>query len=251
MDNSQIEGTKILSIEDKNADSKDFSFINEAEKEAGGFRLMYYMWLSRLFIFFSIVSLSFFMLSSLALFQLAPQVRVEPFLIISQDNSNKIVRQEPIVQDMPSRYQLMELFIRQYVIYRNTIISDVKEMQSRWYYGGIVHFLSSYTVFNEFFAFDKHFFSNLASQRITREVEISSVTRSGGEKSYIWKVDFKTYELSGGAEGSQKRTMVVSTQNWTASLIAYFIPERSFMSLRLINPLGFTVVRYTQTEVNI
>ena len=38
---------------------------------------------------------------------------------------------------------------------------------------------------------------------------------------------------------------------WTASVTARFYPERVFMGRRLINPIGFTVTRYSQSEVEI
>lgn len=81
-----------------------------------------------------------FMSSSLALFKLAPQVSVEPFLIIRQDTSDGIVRYEPISYKMASKNQLMETFVRQYVLLRNTIIADEKEMQTRWFPGGMMNF---------------------------------------------------------------------------------------------------------------
>ena len=146
--NNILEGTKILSLTDANGNQREF--INEAEKEATGIKLKYYMWLSRLFIFFSVISLSIFMSSSLALFKLAPQVSVEPFLIIKQDTSDGIVRYEPISYTMASKNQLMETFVRQYVLLRNTIIADEKEMQTRWFPGGMMNFLSSDYVFGQF-----------------------------------------------------------------------------------------------------
>ena len=88
--NNRLEGTKILSLAD--GSGRTHEFISETEQEKAGFKLKYYMWLSRLFIFFAIVSLLIFMSSSLALFKLAPQVNVEPFLIINQDSSDGIVR---------------------------------------------------------------------------------------------------------------------------------------------------------------
>ena len=120
--NNRLEGTKILSLAD--GSGRTHEFISETEQEKAGFKLKYYMWLSRLFIFFAIVSLLIFMSSSLALFKLAPQVNVEPFLIINQDSSDGIVRAEAITNRMASKNQLMEIFVRQYVIMRNTIIDD-------------------------------------------------------------------------------------------------------------------------------
>ena len=82
-------------------------------------------------------------------------------------------------------------------------------------------------------------------------MEIISIGRVGGEKSPVWKVDFRTYDLSPEVRNDQSGSMVLVTKYWTASVTAFFIPERMFMSKRLMNPLGFTVTRYSQTEVEI
>ena len=47
------------------------------------------------------------------------------------------------------------------------------------------------------------------------------------------------------------RALILSTRYWTASVTAYFLRGREFVGLRLINPIGFTVTRYSQTEVEI
>ena len=101
----EIETSKILAITDANGEKHEF--ISETEEEVSSAKLTYYMWLSRLFIFFCTISLIIFMSTSLALFDLAPRVSVEPFLIIKQDSSDSIVRSEAIETDMPSKKQLM------------------------------------------------------------------------------------------------------------------------------------------------
>ncbi len=244
-----LEGTRILSITDANGRHKEF--ISEVEKEVSGFKLTYYMWLSRLFIFFAVISLAVFMSSSLALFKLAPQVSVEPFLIIRQDTSDGIVRYEPISYTMASKNQLMETFVRQYVMLRNTIIADEKEMQTRWFPGGMVNFLSSDYVFGQFSAYRESVWEKIIDAEFVREVEIISIGKLGGEKSPVWKVDFKTYDLSTTMRNQTTRALILSTRYWTASVTAYFLRTREFVGLRLINPIGFTVTRYSQTEVEI
>ena len=209
------------------------------------------MWLSRLFIFFSVISLSIFMSSSLALFKLAPQVSVEPFLIIKQDTSDGIVRYEPISYTMASKNQLMETFVRQYVLLRNTIIADEKEMQTRWFPGGMMNFLSSDYVFGQFSTYRDSVWSRIIDADMVREVEIISIGKLGGEKSPVWKVDFKTYDLSTNMRNQNTRALILNTRYWTASVTAYFLRGREFVGLRLINPIGFTVTRYSQTEVEI
>ena len=83
-----------------------------------------------------------------------------------------------------------------------------------------------------------------------REVEIISIGRQGGKRSEVWKVDFKTYELRPG-NSSTGGALIMKERYWTASVTARFYPERIFMGRRLINPIGFTVTRYSQSEVEI
>ncbi len=93
---------------------------------------------------------------------------------------------------------------------------------------------------------------NIFKQALVREVEIISIGKQGGKKSPVWKVDFKTYDLydEQGKNQAQKES-TLRVRYWTASVTAYFIKERQFMGRRLLNPLGFTVTRYSQTEVEI
>ena len=243
----QIEGAKILSITDSSGQVHEF--ISEKEQEKSGFKLKYYMWLSRLFILFAIIALLGFMSLSLALFKLAPQVSVEPFLIINQDTSDGIVRAEAITNNMASKNQLMETFVVQYVILRNTIIDDEKEMQARWYGGGMINFLSTIRVYKEFEENRDAIWEKIRHDGVVREVEIISIKKQGGERSPIWKVDFKTYELSKNAINKSTRSRILTVKYWTASITSFFIPGREFVGLRLINPMGFTVTRYSQVEV--
>ena len=243
----EIETSKILAITDANGEKHEF--ISETEEEVSSAKLTYYMWLSRLFIFFCTISLIIFMSTSLALFDLAPRVSVEPFLIIKQDSSDSIVRSEAIETDMPSKKQLMKIFIEQYVILRNTIIRDEAEMKLRWYPGGMINFLSSDYVFSVFDEYRRNIWKTMLDSKIVREIEIISADKLGGEKSPVWKVDFVTYDLSEYQRDNKTRGLTLRTLYWTASVTAYFFKERQFVGLRLINPLGFTVTRYSQTEV--
>ena len=243
----EIETSKILAITD--AKGEKHEFISETEEEVSSAKLTYYMWLSRLFIFFCTISLIIFMSTSLALFDLAPRVSVEPFLIIKQDSSDSIVRSEAIETDMPSKKQLMKIFIEQYVILRNTIIRDEAEMKLRWYPGGMINFLSSDYVFSVFDEYRRNIWKTMLDSKIVREIEIISADKLGGEKSPVWKVDFVTYDLSEYQRDNKTRGLTLRTRYWTASVTAYFFKERQFVGLRLINPLGFTVTRYSQTEV--
>ena len=243
-------GQKPLSLTDSTVKTPEF--LSALEKEREGFKLHYYIWLSRFFIVTAVASMLFLISASLALFRLAPMVRVEPFLIINQDASEEIVREEPIAFDMSSKEKLMETFIRQYVILRNTVINDPQEMRSRWFPGGMVNFLSATDVYLSFYMAADANWSNMFKQALVREVEIISVGRQGGARSPVWKVDFKTYDLYDEQGKSQaQKEAALRVRYWTASVTAFFMQDRIFMGKRLINPLGFTVTRYSQTEVEI
>ncbi|MBR6327266.1 MAG: hypothetical protein IKR60_00115, partial [Alphaproteobacteria bacterium] len=75
------------------------AYIEAPIKERRSLKEMYYQWLLRLTVLLCMVSFAFFLSASLVLFKMAPQVTVKPFLIISQDSSDMMVRYEAIEQD--------------------------------------------------------------------------------------------------------------------------------------------------------
>ena len=226
-------------------------YINELEKEHNTLREVYYLWVSRFFILTATVSSIFLVLASLSLFRLAPMVTIEPFLLVNQNTSEGIVRHEAIEKNMASKDKMLKMFIKQYVVMRNTIINDPTEMKTRWMGGGILNYLSSPEVYDEFGAATKSLWPEIFRKVMVREVEIISVSRQGGQRSPVWKVDFKTYDLQNEGGSQEQKEATLRVRYWTASVIAYFIPERAFVGYRLVNPLGFTVSRYSQTEVEV
>ena len=250
MNNPQIEnGQKVLAI---SGTVPEPQYINKLEEETHTVRQIYYLWVSRFFILTATLSCVFLVLASLSLFKLAPMVTVEPFLLVSQSESNDIVRNEAMDRNMASKEKLLKMYIKQYVVLRNTIINDPIEMRTRWMGGGMLNYLSSPDVYNEFGKATKVLWESIFKQVLVREVEIISLSRQGGSKSAVWKVDFKTYDLYNEASQSQgQQEATLRVRYWTASITANFIPERSFILPRLVNPLGFTVVRYSQTEVEV
>lgn len=243
--NNLLNNTQPKAITDGNHDFP--RFLEQTEKEKKGIKLYYYMWLSRLFIFLATLSLLLFLAASLSLFRLAPQVTVEPFLIINQNSSEEMVVAEPIAPDMASKEKMMETFVKQYIIYRNSIISDEKEMMTRWHPGGLINFLSSEKVFQEFYDSYQKDWGSIIQKGINREVEIISINKVGGDKSLVWKVDFITYEIS-NANRDEKGSLNLKVNYWTAAVTSLFVPERIFTGRRLINHLGFTVYKYNQSE---
>lgn len=247
-EDNKLESSKILSITGKEKVDVNDYFLKEYRRVVSA-KFTYYVWLSRFFIFLSVISLALFVSASLVIFKLSPEISIEPLLLVRQDSSAGIVRNEPISHDMASKSQLMEIFVKQYIILRNTIINDEKEMQTRWFPGGMVNFFSAPQVFEEFEKYRESIWNSIIQDKVSREVEIISIGKVGGAKSPIWKVDFKTNDIAEGQRESETRAILLNVTYWTSSVTAYFIKGREFMGIRLLNPLGFTVVRYSQTRV--
>ena len=112
-------------ITDKNLPPKTFKpqYMTDIEMESHSSKEAYFRWLSRLVMICAILSLGMFLSASLVIFRLAPEIIVEPLLIISQSDSENMVRYEPITTKMPSLKKLTELFVKQYVILRNTVMN--------------------------------------------------------------------------------------------------------------------------------
>lgn len=246
-------GRGVLAITNENAEypAQPLNFLEEDDATVSTLKENYYKWLARLLMVFASAALLIFMSCSLVIFRLAPRVSVEPLLVLKQAETNEMIRYEPIERTMASHKMFMELFVKQYVILRNTFIHDEREMQIRWYPGGMMNFLSSDAVFHPFRQNIEYKVSEGVKRGVTVEVEIISVSKQGGENSPVWKVDFKTYELDPSARDYGTGEVKIKTKYWTASLIAYFVRGRELVSARLYNPLGFTVVKYSQTQVEL
>lgn len=239
-------GVKKVLLTDRNSqNNKGYNpnFITDGDVEKSS-REIYFRWLSRLVILCAIVSLGFFLSSSLVIFRLAPEIIVQPLLIISQDNSDNMVRYEPITKNMQSLKKFTELYIRQYIIMRNSVVNDEQEMQTRWGPGGIIHYLSTPSVYNDFVGANAKKVEKMFDANFSREVRIDSINKVS-ENSPAWTVEFTVYSLSNKSVDNSG-ALTLKTMRMKASITPKFIPERVAIFPRLINPLGFTVMKYNQ-----
>ena len=224
---------------------KEYHFVTEETKDTVSTKEVYFRWLSRLVFLCALVSLTFFLCASLVIFRLAPEIIVQPLLIIKQSDSENMVRYEPITEDMQSLKQLREMYIRQYIIMRNTVVNDYQEMVTRWGPGGIVNFMSSPQVYNEFVGMSSKI-EAMFDNSYSSEVKIDKLEREG-ENSPAWIALFTIYNLSQGRSSGGDLTLKI--KRYKASITPKFVPERRLTRVRLINPLGFTVVKYSQDEI--
>ena len=221
-------------------------FLSELNNEDKSSKEVYFRWLSRLVVLCAVVSLSFFLSASLVIFRLAPEIIVEPLLLVKQNDSQSMVRYEAITTKMPSIRQFTEMFIKQYVIMRNTVINDEQEMRTRWGPGGIVSSLSSPTVYMDFVGDNIESIDKMFDNGYSSEVQINQIGKES-ENDPAWFVLFTVYSLS--KDRSSDGSLTLKTQRYKVSITPKFIPERRMYRVRLINPLGFTVMKYSQSEI--
>lgn len=200
-----------------------------------------YLWTARAFAIVFAVSLCCNLILIYAISTTLPLYRVEPYLLSFTDKEEQIYNVEPVKKIYDYKY-LTELFVREYVILRNTFVNDVEEMERRWGPNSTIREMSSngmYKKFRDELA-DKTI-EQIRRHNLTRDIKIISVTevssarRSGG--GFWWQVEFRASDMSPKYE-----TPRVSV--WVASIRVGYVAKKVKFNERLKNPLGFTVVDY-------
>ena len=249
----EIENQRILRIEGKKTSIPDVEFITEDVVEVQQAKILYYKWISRLMAFLAVCSLLYTVLSVLVILKLVPEIMIDAQIFVEMSDSTEIVKREHINPKMESREKIMINFMKQYVELRNTFIRDQSEMQKRWLWGGLISYLSTLQVYKNFEKFYPTVVEEMKDSTKSRSVEILNVSRTGGEKSYVWKVEFKTYDFTYGNEREYSSTRKIGPEIeerfWTANIGCRADRNRRLAYKRLINPLGFTVYSYFQTEI--
>lgn len=249
---ANLENQKILRISSRASQKSAPVFITEDVVEVQQAKLVYYKWISRFMAMLATLSLVYGVCTVLAILKLVPEVMIDSQIFVQLSDSPSIVKREYINRRMESREKIMVNFIKQYVELRNTFIKDSSEMEKRWLWGGLVSYLSTYKVYKEFERAYPKLAEEMKELKASRSVEILSVERSGGEKSYIWKVEFKTYDYTYDIGNEYKADKVgprIIERYWTANITCFDNPNRRTAYRRLINPLGFFVTSYFQSEI--
>lgn len=201
-----------------------------------------YLWTARAFAIVSAVALCVNLVLLLAIVHLMPLKRVEPFLLTFQSKDEQVVRIRPLSKDMAAEDIISEAMIRQYVLLRNTMVSDVDEMSFRWGSDGPLRWMSSPQVYNQFSKTVKDWLSRIKLEGLTREVRIESVVR----QQNIWLVYIVTRDMLPEAEEP-------AVSRWRIRLsIKYFAKDQRQVKYinRLKNPLGFSVDGYSIESAN-
>ena len=150
-----------------------------------------YLWIARAFSVMAVLSILANIFLLVAIGSLVPLVRVRPYFMTVLDKNQQVVEITPPRADQLNNQEILESLIRQYVLARYTITSDVSEVEERWGPKGIVSLMSSQGVYDAFMTrhYDK-LMPNIKTEGLIANVKIESVTPQN-ENSSWWNVNFK------------------------------------------------------------
>ena len=214
-------------MREKKRDSDDLFVANIAEKR--------YLWTARAFAIITAFSLCCNIVLILAIFQVVPLYRVEPFLLTFQNRSEQVYNIQPITNELRNRKAITEVFVREYVLLRSAFSSDVAEAEARWMPGGPIQEMSDNRVYQDFLDnVATRAVSIIKNQGMVRDVKILSVNELADG---IWQVEYETRDMYPDSTEPE-------VGYWTASLNVGYRRKRVKYGDRLKNPVGFTVLRY-------
>ena len=208
--------------------SSDVFVANVGEKR--------YLWTARAFAVITALSICCNIVLILAIFQVLPLYRVEPFLLTFQNRSEQVYNIQPIKEGLRNQKAITEIFVRQYVLLRSSFSRDVPEMEARWSADGPVKEMSSPKVYQDFLDNTaQKALSVINSRGLSREVKILSVNEL---TNGIWQVEYETRDM-------YPESTKPEVNYWTASLNVSYRKKSVKYGDRLKNPVGFTVTRYS------
>ena len=210
--------------------SSDLFVANIGEKR--------YLWTARAFAVITALSLCCNLVLILAIYQVLPLYRVEPFFLTLQNRSEQFYKIQPIREGLRNQKAMTEVFVREYILLRSSFSRDIPEMEARWMPGGPVQELSAANVYQDFLNNTaKRALEIIRTRGLSREVKILSVNEL---TNGIWQVEYETRDM-------YPESTKPEVNYWTASLNVNYRKKSVKYGDRLKNPVGFTVTRYALT----
>ncbi|MBR2298949.1 MAG: type IV secretion system protein [Alphaproteobacteria bacterium] len=207
--------------------ASDTVVVNASEKR--------YLWTARAFAVIVAISLCCNLVLLLAISQLVPLYRVEPFLLTFENKEEQVYDIQPL-EGMIDRKAITEVFVREYVLLRSAFVNDVKEMEARWMPGSSLQEMSSPAVYQAFLdKTAKRALDIIRTKGLTRVVRIMTINELGRG---LWQVEYETRDMYPDSTAPQ-------IDYWTASLRVTYRKKTVKYGERLNNPIGFTVTAYS------
>lgn len=200
-----------------------------------------YLWMARAFALVAVVSFLANMLLLIALFSLVPLTRVQPFYLSTQDKDEQIIEVVRPSTLSVDQAVLSESFIRQYLLARFTVGTNIPALENTWGIDGIISWESAPSVFQEFTKTSTALIRQAKEEGFTRNIRILTVIQSqtNPDGSEVWQSEIELSDMKRGAAEPE-------VSRWRITMNIAFLPAREGMrwSQRLKNPLGFTVQNF-------
>lgn len=212
--------------------SEEVIVVNAGEKR--------YLWTARAFAVIVAISLCCNLVLILAIAQLVPLYRLEPFMLTFENKEEQVYDIVPI-KNMEDEKGITEVFVREYILMRSAFTGDVSEMESRWMPSGPLQEMSSSTVYQSFVERTARPALDLIKTKgLIRLVRIMTVNELGRG---LWQVEYETRDMYPDSAAPE-------INYWTASLRIAYRKKNVKYGERLNNPIGFTVTRYSLSHNN-
>ncbi len=216
-----------------------YSASSDSELFIGNSNEKKYLWTARAFAIITAVSVCCNIVLIIAIMQVMPLFRVEPFLLTFQNKQEQVYNIVPIRGNMEDHKTVTEVFVRQYILMRSSFTRDIQEMEARWMPNGPIQEMSSVPVYEEFIQRTaKRALEIIRTKALAREVKILSVNEIGRG---LWQVEYETRDMFPDSKSP-------TVNYWTATLRVLYRQKTVKYSERLNNPVGFTVDRYALTH---
>ena len=197
-----------------------------------------YLWTARAFAVVAALSICCNIVLIMAIFQVLPLYRVEPYLLTFQNRAEQVYNIQPIKEGLRNQKAITEVFVREYVLTRSSFDREIPEMEARWMPGGPIQEMSAPDVYQDFLNNTaKKALNVIRTRGLTRDVKILSVNEL---TNGIWQVEYETSDMYPESDKPD-------VNYWTASLNVGFRKKTVKYGDRLKNPIGFTVTRYALT----
>jgi len=247
-DNVDVVSSEAEDIENVNSKSGDVSVTNGYELEldpTDDMRERRYLWIARVFAIFSAVSLCTNIVLLIAIGNLLPLNRVEPYYLTFYNKGDQVVKVSESIRNKKIYDVIEESLVREYVQLRHTVVPDIEEMERRWSSGGLLRWISDDGVYRAFNEDYKRMMDRIETQRYSQTVSISTVNLVSDPKDRYWQVNFETTEMIGEARKP-------ITKKWRAIVKIKLKDRRDgiIYSERLKNPLGLEVSHYSVKQDN-
>ncbi|MDY6407794.1 MAG: type IV secretion system protein [Pseudomonadota bacterium] len=213
----------------------------EAKKERS------YLWMARVFCLICVVTFITDLILLAAVQSLLPLVRVQPFFIVTQDKDRQIITIErPSRGFLTQNTYLQQSFVRQYILARLLIGTDIDELERRWGTDGTIDWMSEQSVAEEFNRrYAVGLIKSAKEDGLTRDVNILNMHPDPrDDRQLVWLAEVRLRDMSRTTpkplETDLQVTVVIDFGKFKNNLT---------WEQRLKNPLGFTVTGWAQKNL--